>query len=75
MIRRRVPLSQYWPASATAEIKRYHTVETLLAKMGEAGLTNLTLREIKSETRITDSSPFREKAYSGLRLISDAEYK
>ncbi len=75
MIRSREPLSRYWPASAKAEIRRYHTVETLLASMGEAGLTNLTRREIKRESRVTDSSPYREKAYSCLRLISDAEYE
>jgi SAM-dependent methyltransferase len=75
MIRRREPLSRYWPASAKAEIRRYHTVETLLDNMGRAGLTNLTLREIKNESRVIDSSPFSEKAYSCLRLIGEAEYQ
>lgn len=35
----------------------------------------ITQREIKRESRVTDSSPYREKAYSCLRLISDAEYE
>ena len=75
MIRRREPLSRYWPASAKAEIRRYHTVEALLETMDGAGLTNLTRREIKREARVIDFSPYREKAYSCLRLISDAEYE
>ena len=75
MIRRRKPLSQYWPTSAEAEIRRYHAVDSLLDNRSRTGLTNLTVREIRHESRLTDPSPYREKAYSCLRLISDAEYE
>jgi len=75
MIRRRKPLSQYWPTSAEAEIRRYHTVDSLLDNMSRAGLTNLTVREIRYESSLTDLSPYREKAYSCLRLIGDAEFR
>jgi len=75
MIRRREPLSRYWPLSAEADIGRYPTVDGLLDAMREAGFENLTRREIRNVSHITDSTPYREKAFSCLRLVDDSHFK
>lgn len=75
MIRRREPLSRYWPSSAEADIARYPSVDALLDSMGQVGFTSLTSREIKKAFLVTDAAPYREKAFSCLRLIGDAQFK
>ena len=74
MIRRREPLSRYWPASIEADIERYHSIDTLLGNIRHAGFINLTTREIRKTSRITDAAPYREKAFSCLRLIDDSQF-
>ena len=36
---------------------------------------NITSREIKKTSRITDATPYREKAFSCLRLIDDVQFE
>ena len=74
MIMRREPLSRYWPASVEADIARYHSVEALVRFMDHAGFVDVNCREINRASRITDASPYREKAYSCLRLIDDSQF-
>lgn len=75
MIRRREPLSRYWPSSAEADIGRYPAIDTLLDGMRQVGFTSLSSREIKKTSLITDATPYREKAFSCLRLIGDPQFK
>jgi SAM-dependent methyltransferase len=75
MIRKRKPLSQYWPTSAEADIKRYPTVDSLLDQMHEAGFVDLVAHEIRTPVVVRNATPFREKAFSCLHMISDAEFQ
>jgi len=75
MIRRRVPLSRYWPSTAEVDIARYHTVAELLDVMGQVGFINLATREIKKTSRLVDVTPYREKAFSCLRFIDDVQFE
>lgn len=75
MIRRREPLSRYWPSTAEVDIARYHTVAELLDFMGQVGFTNLATREIKKTSHLADATPCREKAFSCLRLIDDLQFE
>jgi len=75
MIRRREPLSRYWPSSAEADIERYPTIEALLRTMADAGFSSLVSREIIKTSLVTDATPYREKAFSCLRLITEDEFR
>ena len=75
MIQRREPLSRYWPSSAEADIARYPTVAALLDVMDQVGFINLASREIKKTSRIADATPYRERAFSCLRLIDDVQFE
>lgn len=75
MIRRREPLSRYWPMSAEADIARYPTVAALLDAMNQAGYVNVTAREIKKTSLTTDATPFKERAFSCLQLIDDLQFE
>ncbi len=75
MIQRREPLSRYWPLSAEADIARYPTVAALLDSMDLVGFTNLASREIKKTSRLGDATPYRERAFSCLRLIDDVLFE
>ncbi len=75
MIHRREPLSRYWPSSATADLARYPTVDALLKLMREAGFVKTACREVRETGLVTDSRPYRERSYSCLRLISEAEFQ
>lgn len=75
MIRRRKPLSRYWQVSAEADLARYPTVAALLEAMNQAGYVNVTAREIKKTSLTADATPFRERAFSCLRLIDDLQFE
>ncbi len=74
MIRRREPLSRYWPSSAIADMARYPTVDALLSAMSLAGFGEVACREIRASGFVTDARPYRERSFSCLRLISEAEF-
>jgi len=50
-------------------------VAALLDAMDQVGFINITSREIKKTSRITDATPYREKAFSCLRLIDDVQFE
>jgi SAM-dependent methyltransferase len=75
MIRRREPLSRYWPSSAEVDIARYPTVAELLDAMNQVGYSNLTAREIKKTLLTADVAPYRERAFSCLQLIDDLQFE
>lgn len=75
MIERRRPLSKYWPETIPIEMKRYHDVASLLRQMNDVGFGKAHAREISRPYEIADITPFREKVFSCLRLISDDLYQ
>ena len=74
IIRRREPLSRYWPATVAAELERYHPIETLRDEMTAAHFRALQAEEAGAEFVVDDAAPYRDKAYSCLDLIGEEEF-
>jgi ubiquinone/menaquinone biosynthesis C-methylase UbiE len=69
MIRRREILSGYFPETIEIELARYPRIAQLEAWMDEAGLETSRVVAVKEPYEITSAEPFRDRAYSSLRLI------
>ncbi|WP_447006260.1 class I SAM-dependent methyltransferase [Saccharothrix isguenensis] len=74
IIRNRMPMARYFPGTVDVEAKRYHAIPRLAGDLALAGFTGLTERVVESEYELTDATRFRDKSYSCLHLISDAEF-
>lgn len=74
VIRNRMPVARYFPATIEAEANRYHPVPALAGAMALAGFGSLNERLIESEYQLTDAARFKEKAYSCLHLISEEDF-
>lgn len=71
IIRRRQPLSEYWPATVPVELQRYHDVEGLHGEMYAAGFRHMESCEDLCEFSVTGAGPYRDKAFSCLQLIPE----
>jgi SAM-dependent methyltransferase len=71
IIRRRTPLSRYWPATVPVELERYHDLEMLRGKMAALGFCDIDECEGSMSFPISDVEAYREKAFSCLQLISE----
>ena len=74
IIRDRKPLTQYWPGTAAADLVRYHDISELRKQMSSAGFVDIEEHEISAPLEIDDLSPYKEKAFSCLHLISEGEF-
>lgn len=70
-IRRRQPLSSYFPETVPVELARYPAIETLRQEMAEAGFERIEEEQVERTYPLTDFTPYRERAFSSLHLISD----
>lgn len=75
MIRRRVPLAEYFPGTVEPEVARYPAVDDLRRWMEQAGFLLEGEEAVEWRYDLTDLQPFRDKAFSSLYLISDEEYQ
>lgn len=75
IIHRRQPLSNYFPETIPAELKRYPPIADLTAHMQRAGFQNVQEQQIEFPYVITDLQPYREKSFSVLHLISEAAFQ
>lgn len=69
IIRRRQPLSVYFPESVEVELQRYPRIADLRAMLVEAGFSDLQEVVAEFPYALTDVQPFRDKAFSSLHLI------
>jgi ubiquinone/menaquinone biosynthesis C-methylase UbiE len=74
IIRNRVPLSSYFPATIEPELRRYPTIEQLRAEMSASGFQTLVENKVEFHYALTDASPIRNKVYSVLHLIAQEEF-
>lgn len=74
IIRNRKPLSQYWPSTVSVDIKRYPAITVLKNQMIVTGFVDVTETNIQSTSEIEDITPYKEKAFSCLHLISQDEF-
>jgi len=70
IIRRRMPLSAYFPETVDVELRRYPPMATLRAEMASAGFGQIVEETAECEYLLEDARAYREKAFSSLHLIS-----
>jgi ubiquinone/menaquinone biosynthesis C-methylase UbiE len=68
-IRRRQPLTVYFPETIEAELQRYPCMADLRAMLTEAGFSDLQETLAETPYALTDIQRFRDKAFSCLHLI------
>ena len=71
IIKRRTPLSRYWPVTVPVELERYHDLEMLRGNMGALGFCDMDECEGRMNFAISDAEAYRDKAFSCLQLISE----
>lgn len=69
IIRRRQPLSEYFPETIPAELARYPRIADLRQMMLDAGFSGLDECQVEHPYNLSDAGPYRAKAYSSLHLI------
>jgi ubiquinone/menaquinone biosynthesis C-methylase UbiE len=72
-IANRVPLSSHFPETVAHELRRYSEIGTLMAELADAGFVELSTTHVCYEYALTDITPYRECAFSSLRLITSDE--
>ena len=75
MIRNRNPLAKYFPETVEPETARYPAVESLHRWMEQAGLRVEDEDTVERSYEVTDLQVFRDKAFSSLHLITEAEFQ
>ena len=75
IIRRRQPLSVYFPESVAVELSRYPKIADLEESMRQAGFTGLSDQTVEYGFITTDIQAYRDRAFSSLHLISEAAFQ
>ncbi|MCT2594017.1 methyltransferase domain-containing protein [Streptomyces sp. N2-109] len=75
IIRNRVPVARYFPATVDAELARYHPVPALAASQRAAGFSTEHERVLESFYELTDAASYSQKAFSVLHLISEQDFE
>ncbi|HXM01774.1 MAG TPA: class I SAM-dependent methyltransferase [Chthoniobacterales bacterium] len=75
IIRKRTPLSIYWPETIELEFARYPRIDRLETELRNAGFVNLRREEVGATDWLSDLSPYRAKAFSALRLLSEPTFE
>jgi ubiquinone/menaquinone biosynthesis C-methylase UbiE len=70
IIRRRQPLSVYFPETIEIELQRYPRISDLRTMMVKAEFSSLQETVVEETYELTDIQRYRDKAYSSLHLIS-----
>ena len=74
IIERRKPLSRYWPSTVALELARYHDIADLRHRMETAGFGDIGECEGRAEFSVSDIGPYRDKAFSCLRLLPEKAF-
>jgi len=75
MLKDRTPQSDYFYASALADMKRYPPIEDLKTLMFDAAFSQIKEFSVSDIYEVSEATSYREKAYSSLLLISDEEFQ
>ncbi len=75
MIRRREILSGYFPETVEIELARYPRIAQLETWMNRAGLVSIRVSAVEEPYQVTSIHPFRDRAYSSLRLIAEEAWQ
>jgi ubiquinone/menaquinone biosynthesis C-methylase UbiE len=75
IIRRRQPLTVYFPESVDVELARYPKIADLGNFMRQASFTDLREQTVEYAFTTTDIQAYRDRAFSSLHLISEAAFQ
>lgn len=75
VIRRRRPLSGYFPETVEVELNRYPRLATLRHFMTAARFGQIEESVVEFAYSLTDIQAYRERAFSSLHLISDEAFE
>lgn len=68
-IARRRPLSSHFPETVAYELARYPAIRTITEELASAGF-DIHVDHVEFEYELTDATPYRDRAFSSLHLIS-----
>ena len=71
IIATRAPLAVYWPETVAVEQRRYHAIDRLESWLMQAGFAGVAAEVVEHAYVLTSLEPYRERAFSALRLIDD----
>lgn len=74
IIKSRNPFTVYWPGTVQVDLARYPPIPALREQMMSVGFVDIEESQIEMPYQITDSTPYRKKAFSCLQLISQEEF-
>jgi ubiquinone/menaquinone biosynthesis C-methylase UbiE len=75
IIRNRKPLTRYFPESLEIELERYPAISQLRELMVNVGFRDLAEKTVDFHYPLQDISPFQNKTFSCLHLISTAAFE
>jgi SAM-dependent methyltransferase len=75
IIRNRRPLATYFPETVEVDLARYPSIAGLRTCMGGAGFVDIAEQMVEFPYELTDARPYREKAFSCLRLIPEGAFR
>ncbi len=75
IISHREPLAVYFPETVEADLHRYPRLTELRAFMEGAGFGGIEESLVEFPHEVTDASPYAEKAFSALHLISQEAFE
>lgn len=75
IIRNRMPMAHYFPATVDVEFTRYHPIPALAGDLALAGFDTLHERVVESAYTLREADRFRDRSYSCLHLISDEDFQ
>jgi ubiquinone/menaquinone biosynthesis C-methylase UbiE len=74
IIRHRQPLATYFPETVEADLERYPRIAELRQVMEQAGFGGIAEDTVEIRYDLVDAQPYRDRAFSCLRLISDEAF-
>jgi len=74
IIRRREPLSRYFPETVDVELRRYPKIPQLKEELRAAHFDVIWETETELPYSITDLTPYAERSFSSLHLISETAF-
>jgi len=75
IIRHRQPLAVYFPETVKIDLARHPSIPELREIMGKVGLGEIKENVVEFPYQITDIQPYRDKAFSSLKLIGEGAFQ
>jgi hypothetical protein len=75
VIRARLPLTVYFPETAEVDLRRYPGIASITRSMASAGFVDFDEQTVEFPYELRTATPYREKVFSGLRLISEEAFQ